>query len=102
MDANLVKPTVPTNDVEACRWCNGDGKDHATLGMAHVRDCGRCGGSGKVYVTSRESATGRRRVYKGPVPKPSVVAASQQQQLNETLQKPKPKEQKQSGRSNAA
>ena len=48
-------------DVENCRWCNGDGKDHATLGMPVVRDCSRCSGSGRVLVSSRESVTGRRR-----------------------------------------
>jgi len=74
---------------EACRWCNGDGKDHGTLGMPVVRDCPRCAGSGRVYVSARESVTGRRRVYKGPAPKPSVVAAQQQQELTEALQKPK-------------
>jgi len=63
-------------DTAVCEWCKGDGKDHGTLGMATVRDCPRCAGSGKVYVTSRESATGRRRVYKGPAPKPAVKAAA--------------------------
>lgn len=76
-------------DVEACRWCNGDGKDHGTLGFLVVRDCPRCAGSGRVQVTSRESVTGRRRVYKGPAPKPGVMAACQQQQLNDTLLRPR-------------
>jgi len=53
-------------DVDSCAWCRGDGKDHGTLGMTVVRDCPRCEGSGRVYVTARESVTGRRRVYKGP------------------------------------
>jgi DnaJ-class molecular chaperone len=75
-------------DIEACRWCNGDGKDHGTLGMVVVRDCPRCAGSGRVHVSSRESVTGRRRVYKGPAPKSGVTAALQQQQLHESLQKP--------------
>src|SRR5690348_10375147 len=65
-------------DIEHCRWCKGDGQDHGTLGMPVVRDCPRCEGSGKVYVTSRESATGRRRVYKGPAPKSGVIAAQPQ------------------------
>ena len=81
------------HDIESCPWCRGDGKDHGTLGMAQVRDCPRCEGSGRVYVTSRESATGRRRVYKGPAPanrlKAAVIAAQQQQQLTEALQRPK-------------
>jgi hypothetical protein len=34
--------------------------------MTAVRPCPRCEGSGRVYVTARESVTGRRRVYKGP------------------------------------
>lgn len=89
-------------DVEACRWCNGDGKDHATLGMAVVRDCPRCEGSGRVHVSSRESVTGRRRVYKGPAPKPGVVAARQQQQLHESLQKPKRTQRRKDARSHAA
>ena len=72
-------------DVANCEWCKGDGKDHGTLGMATVRDCPRCAGSGRVYVTSRESATGRRRVYKGPAPKPGVVASLQHQELTESL-----------------
>lgn len=97
---------------EVCPWCTGDGKDHGTLGMATVRDCPRCQGSGRVYVTNRESATGRRRVYKGPAPKPSVVAALQQQQLTEALKKPrrrtgtrrkkKAKNRRQGGRRHAA
>jgi hypothetical protein len=78
-------------DIETCRWCNGDGKDHGTLGMAVVRDCPRCAGSGRVRVTSRESVTGRRRVYKGPAasdrPRAAVVAARQQQELTEALQR---------------
>lgn len=71
-------------DIENCLWCRGDGKDHGTLGMAQVRDCPRCAGSGRVYVTSRESTTGRRRVYKGPAPR-AGVAALQQQELTEAL-----------------
>ncbi|HEV2111058.1 MAG TPA: hypothetical protein VGT99_06880 [Gammaproteobacteria bacterium] len=55
--------------------------------MAQARDCPRCEGSGRVYVTNRESTTGRRRVYKGPAPIPGVIAARQQQELNEALQK---------------
>lgn len=78
----------PQNDIAHCQWCTGDGKDHGTLGMARVRDCPRCEGSGRVYVTNRESTTGRRRVYKGPAPKPGVVAALQQQELTEALKKP--------------
>ncbi|HEX7965706.1 MAG TPA: hypothetical protein VF651_08320 [Gammaproteobacteria bacterium] len=89
-------------EIEACGWCKGDGKDHATLGMARVRDCPRCAGSGRVYVTSRESTTGRRRVYKGPVPKPAVLAARQQQELTEALQKPKNRSRRKDGRSHAA
>ncbi|HEV2322121.1 MAG TPA: hypothetical protein VGT42_07135 [Gammaproteobacteria bacterium] len=76
--------------VTECQWCRGDGKDHATLGLPQVRDCPRCRGSGRVYVTSRESAMGRRRVYQGPAPKPGIVAARQQQELTEALQKAKP------------
>lgn len=76
-------------DVMDCQWCRGDGKDHATLGLRTMRDCPRCEGSGKVYVSSRESVTGRRRVYKGPAPKPGVMASRQQQELTEALQKPK-------------
>lgn len=76
-------------DVENCAWCRGDGNDHGTLGMSLVRDCPRCEGSGRVYVTSRESVTGRRRVYKGPAPRPGVMAAHQQQELSEALVKPK-------------
>lgn len=72
-----------------CLWCQGDGKDHGTLGMAQVRDCPRCAGSGRVYVTSRESTTGRRRVYKGPAPRGGVTAARQQQELTEALRKTK-------------
>lgn len=83
------------HDVVSCEWCRGDGRDHGTLGMAVVRDCPRCAGSGWVYVTSRESTTGRRRVYKGPAPRPAVVAAHQQQELTEmvkgTKRKAKPK-----------
>lgn len=89
-------------DVEACRWCNGDGKDHGTLGMPVVRDCPRCEGSGRVQVTSRESVTGRRRVYKGPAPKPGVTAALQQQQLHQSLQKPKRANRRKDARSHAA
>jgi hypothetical protein len=55
-----------------------------------------------VYVTSHESATGRRRVYKGPAPKPGVIAARQQQELNELLAKPKRKKQKKHDRPHAA
>lgn len=73
-------------EVTDCLWCRGDGKDHGTLGMAQVRDCPRCEGSGRVYVTSRESVTGRRRVYKGPAPKPGLRALHQQQELTEALQ----------------
>ena len=72
-------------DIAACEWCRGDGRDHGTLGMATVRDCPRCTGSGRVYVTSRESTTGRRRVYKGPAPKPAVVVARQEQELTERV-----------------
>ena len=68
-----------------CLWCQGDGKDHGTLGMAQVRDCPRCAGSGRVYVTNRESTTGRRRVYKGPAPRGGVTAARQQQELTDSL-----------------
>lgn len=99
------------NDIVNCQWCKGDGRDHGTLGMATVRDCPRCTGSGRVYVTSRESTTGRRRVYKGPAPKPGVVAAQQQQELTEALKKPrrragtrrkKAKTRRKSGRRHAA
>ncbi len=76
-------------EVTDCLWCRGDGKDHGTLGMAQVRDCPRCAGSGRVYVTSRESTTGRRRVYKGPAPKPGLIAARQHQELTEALQRPR-------------
>ncbi len=72
------------HDVTECLWCRGDGKDHGTLGMLQVRDCPRCAGSGRVYVTSRESTTGRRRVYKGPAPR-AGAAARQQQELTEAL-----------------
>ena len=89
-------------DIEACRWCNGDGRDHGTLGMPLVRDCPRCAGSGRVYVTSRESVTGRRRGYKGPAPKPGVIAARQQQELNEVLEKPKLANRRKDARSHAA
>lgn len=89
-------------DIEHCRWCNGDGKDHGTLGMAVVRACPRCEGSGRVYVTSKESATGRRRVYKGAAPKPGHVATQQQQELTETLQKPKRANRRKDARSHAA
>ena len=91
------------HDIAACEWCRGDGKDHASLGQPTVRDCPRCAGSGRVYVTSRESATGRRRVYKGPAPRPGIMAACQQQQLTEAVQaaKPKPARSK-SARSHAA
>jgi DnaJ-class molecular chaperone len=61
-------------DTADCGWCKGDGKDHGTLGMARVRECPRCEGSGRVFVTNRESATGRRRVYKGAAPKAGVIA----------------------------
>lgn len=91
------------HDVMDCQWCRGDGKDHATLGWPQPRDCPRCAGSGRVHVTSRESVTGRRRVYKGPAPKPGVVAAHQQQELNEALQRPKrAKPRKQHARRHAA
>ena len=73
------------NDVTECLWCRGDGKDHGTLGMPQVRACPRCAGSGRVYVTSRESTTGRRRVYKGPAPRAGAAALRQQQELTETL-----------------
>jgi hypothetical protein len=89
-------------DIEHCRWCNGDGKDHGTLGMPVVRDCPRCQGSGRVYVTSKESATGRRRVYKGAAPKPGMVAVLQQQELTEALQKPKRTSRRKDARSHAA
>ena len=90
-------------DVTDCLWCQGDGKDHGTLGMAQVRECPRCEVSGKVYVTSRESATGRRRVYKGAAPRPGVAAARQQQELTETLRRPKRSHaHKKDGRSHAA
>ena len=75
-------------DVTDCLWCKGDGKDHGTLGMALVRECPRCEGSGRVYTTNRESATGRRRVYKGPAPRPGIVAAREQEQLTQILKKP--------------
>lgn len=77
-----------TFDITNCQWCMGDGKDHGTLGFPVIRDCPRCEGSGRVYVSSRESVTGRRRVYKGPAPRPGVIAACQQQQLNEALSRP--------------
>lgn len=89
-------------DIEHCRWCNGDGRDHGTLGMPVVRDCTRCEGSGRVYVTSRESATGRRRVYKGAAPKAGAVAARHQQELTETMQKRKRTSRGKDGRSHAA
>ena len=89
-------------DIEHCRWCNGDGKDHGTLGMPVVRDCPRCEGSGRVYVTSRESATGRRRVYKGAAPKAGAVAVRQQQELTEALQKPRRANRRKDARSHAA
>lgn len=89
------------HETESCPWCRGDGKDHGTLGMAQVRDCARCEGSGRVYVTSRESATGRRRVYKGPAPKPAITASLQQQELTEALQRPK-RSYKKDARSHAA
>lgn len=90
-------------EVADCLWCQGDGKDHGTLGMAQVRECPRCAGSGKVHVTSRESTTGRRRVYKGPAPKPGVTAVRQQQELTETLRRPKrPHTHKKDARSHAA
>lgn len=91
------------HDVMECQWCRGDGKDHATLGLPTVRDCPRCAGSGRVYVSNRESVTGRRRVYKGPAPKAGVIAALQQQELNEALLKPKrAKTRKKHGRRHAA
>ncbi len=89
------------HEITPCGWCCGDGKDHGTLGMPSVRDCPRCLGSGRVYVTSRESTTGRRRVYKGPAPKPGMAAALQQQELNESLRKPK-RARKTDARSHAA
>jgi hypothetical protein len=89
-------------DIEHCRWCNGDGKDHGTLGMPVVRDCPRCEGSGRVYVTSKESATGRRRVYKGAAPRPGAAATQQQQELTEALQKPKRTNRRKDARSHAA
>src|ERR1700733_7061665 len=93
-------------DIEACRWCNGDGKDHGTLGMAVVRDCPRCAGSGRIYVTSRESVTGRRRVYKGPAPtdqpRAATKAAVQQQELTEALQKSRQPKRRANARSHAA
>lgn len=76
-------------DVESCRWCNGDGKDHGTLGMPVVRECPRCEGSGRVQVTSRESVTGRRRVYKGPAPRAGVTATDPPQPSQAKPQKPK-------------
>ena len=102
----------PQDEIANCQWCNGDGKDHGTLGMATVRECPRCLGSGRVYVTSRESTTGRRRVYKGAAPKSGVIAARHQQELTEALKKPgrragtrrkkKAKGRRQGGRRNAA
>src|SRR5690348_4099493 len=93
-------------DIEHCRWCNGDGKDHGTLGMLVVRDCPRCEGSGRIYVTSRESATGRRRVYKGAAPadqlRAGMVAAHHQQELTEALQKPRRASRRKDARSHAA
>ena len=95
--------TGPEFETDNCQWCRGDGKDHGTLGMAQVRDCPRCAGSGRVYVTSRESTTGRRRVYKGPAPKPGVIATRQQQELTEALQRPrKQTPRKKDGRRHAA
>jgi DnaJ-class molecular chaperone len=81
------------NDIANCRWCNGDGKDHGTVGMAMVRNCPRCEGSGRVYVTSRESATGRRRVYKAPAARfrEGPMSAKQVQRLNAAMQKWEPK-----------
>lgn len=76
-------------DVENCRWCNGDGKDHGTLGMPVVRECPRCEGSGRVQVSSRESVTGRRRVYKGPAPRPGITAVHQPQQTQANPPKPR-------------
>jgi DnaJ-class molecular chaperone len=90
------------HEVTDCQWCRGDGKDHGTLGMAQVRDCPRCEGSGRVYVTNRESTTGRRRVYKGPAPKRSVIATPQQQELTESLQRRKRQTRKKDARSHAA
>lgn len=40
-----------------------------------------------MYVTSRESVSGRRRVYKGPASRPGVIVTRQQQELNEALVK---------------
>lgn len=89
------------HEVMECQWCRGDGKDHATLGLPQVRDCPRCAGSGRVYVSNRESVTGRRRVYQGPAPSQilapaslAVIAAQQQQELTEALRKPKRGKQK--------
>ena len=95
------------HDIESCPWCRGDGKDHGTLGMAQVRECARCEGSGRVYVTSRGSATGRRRVYKGPAPahrfKAAVLASIQEQELTKALQKTRrPHKRKKHARSHAA
>ena len=93
-------------DIEHCRWCNGDGRDHATLGMPVVRDCTRCEGSGRVYVTRRESATGRRRVYKGAAPaeplRAGLAAAPHPQEQSETVQKLKRTSRRKDGRSHAA
>src|SRR5215469_13435704 len=77
------------HDIAACEWCQGDGKDHATLGMPVVRDCPRCDGSRRGYMTNRDSTTGRRRVYKGPAPKPGLTASAQQQQLTEIVKRTK-------------
>lgn len=89
-------------EIDDCLWCRGDGKDHGTLGMAQVRDCPRCEGSGRIYVTCRESTTGRRRVYKGPAPRIGL-AAQQQQELTEALQKTRrPKTRKKDARHHAA
>ena len=81
-----------------CLWCKGDGKDHGTLGMAVIRDCPRCAGSGRVYLNSRRAMSGRRRVYQSPAPRPipdnapappaaAQTAAVQQQELTEMVQK---------------
>ena len=80
------------DEIAPCQWCRGDGKDHGTLGMATVRECPRCRGSGGVFVTSRDSVSGRRRVYKGPAPKPGVTAARQQQELTALLKQAHPRD----------
>ena len=76
------------SEIRSCPWCMGDGKDHGTLTFPVVRDCPRCEGSGRVLAASRTSATGRRRIYLGPAPRPGFMAA-RQQQLNENARKTK-------------